>query len=344
MSERVWYTRHMSSPSIPTILVTGGAGFLGSHLCEVLVQHANVVCIDNFSTGQSAHIQKLLQHPRFEFLRHDISEPLDLSAHRELSRFQIGIHGIQQIYHLASSSAEKAFDQHRLSMLRTGSEGFRHVLELAREYQATVLLVSTSELYEEQDAPFLAESDRCWTDHFGERAAYQEAKRYEETLLHTYASVYGFRAKIARLFFSYGPRMAMQDDQLLPTMIQAALRHESVELPYSEDARLSLCYVQDVVDGLVRFMQHDRDIRVMNIGSDQETRLGLVAERILQLTQSPSRLHFSVHGSRRVSAVPNIDKARQLLHWLPLTRLDDGLRHVIEYARSKQQEYNVFSA
>ncbi len=326
-----------------TVLVVGGAGFLGSHLCEALVAKTNVVCIDNFSTGTPANIQPLLQHPRFELIRHDMNEPLDLASHHELDRFQVRIHGIQEVYHLASPVAKTSFQEQKLATMRTASVGAFHIFELARAHEAKVLLVSTSALYADQNQPFLAEDDACASDHLGPYAAYDESKRFEETLLHTYAEVYHFPAKIIRLFRTYGPRMRLNEGYLLPEIIQAALAHRDLELPYSEDARLSLCYVHDVVEGLLRTMAHDLDFRVMNIGSDQELRLGMVVARILELTHSTARIRFTSQGETRVSSIPNLDKARQLLHWLPLTRLDDGLQKLIDYTRSKEHEVDAFS-
>lgn len=330
------------SPDRKTILVTGGAGFLGSHLCEALVQRANVICVDNFSTSTSDSLRALLQHPNFELLRHDINEPLDLAAYRELDRFHVRVHGIQEIYHLACPVSKSSYDQYRLAMLQTNSVGMMHIMSMAAHYRASVVFGSTSALYEPTEEPFIPEDARCWNDHLGRGAAYDEGKRFAETILQTYVDIHGLSAKIVRLFRSYGPRMPLREGNLLPEIIRAALAHQDLELPYSEDARFSLCYVTDVVDGLMKTMAHSMDIRVINIGSDQEVRLGMVVERILQLTGSHARIRFSHGGRKDISPVPNIDKARQLLHWLPLTRLDDGLKQMIDYSRSKHQELNEF--
>lgn len=325
-----------------TILVTGGAGFLGSHLCEVLARRAHVICVDNFSTGTPAYIQGLLQQPNFELIRHDINEPLDLEAHRELDRFQVRVHGIQEIYHLASPVAKHASERYRLATLQTQSTGFRHILELAARFQAKVLLVSSSTLYEQTGEAYVAEDARCWDDHLLPSSTYDESHRFAEAMLQAYADIHHFPAKIIRAFPAYGPRLKAGEGFLLPDLIRAALAHEDVELPQSEDTRLSLCYVTDLIDGVVKAMEHAMDFRVLNLGSDQEVRLGTVVEHILRLTGSTARIRFRAHETPIQASLPNIHKARQLLHWLPLVRLDEGLKRMIDYARSKHQEVGDF--
>lgn len=320
------------------VLVTGGAGSLGSFLCEALARKCHVICIDNFSTGTPANVQALMQQPNFELIRHDINEPLDLESHRELDRFHIRVHGVQEVYHLACPTSYTASEQYRLATMQTNSTGLRHILDVAAKHQAKFLLASTSDLYEPTDEPFISEDARCWNDHLLPQAAYTESKRFAETMVETYADIHHFPAKVVRLFRSYGPRMKIGDGLLVPEIIQAALSHQDLELPYSEDARLSLCYVSDVVDGLMKAMDHTLDFRVLNLGSDQETYLGLVVDQVLKLTGSTARIRFRSQGDGRVSPVPNIHKARQLIQWLPLVRFDEGLKLTIEYMRSKHHE------
>ena len=340
---RLLYTQIMAlSSGRKNVLVMGGAGFIGSHLCEALVQHANVICVDNFSTSTPASLQSLLQNPHFELIRHDITEPLDLTAHHELDRFHVRVHGVQEIYHLACPVSKSSYNQYRLALLKTQSVGMMQVMDLAVHYKAKVVFGSTSALYEPADEPYIPEDARCWNAHLGAGAAYDEGKRFSETILQTYVDIHGLSAKIVRLFRAYGPRMPLREGNLLPEIINAALTHQDLELSYSEDARFSLCYVTDVVDGLLKTMAHGSDARIMNIGSDQEVRLGMVVERIQQLTGSQARIRFQSSGKKYVSPIPNIDKARQLLHWLPLTRLDDGLKQMIDYSRSKSHTLTEF--
>lgn len=334
----------MSVPSYErkTVLVTGGAGFIGSHLCEALVKRAHVICVDNFSTGTPAHLQGLLQHPHFELLRHDINGPLDLEEHRELDRFHVRVHGIQEIYHLACPVAEHSFEQVRLAVMQTGSTGWRNILELAARYKARVLFASSASLYEPTTEPFISEDARCWNDHLLPRAVYDESFRFGETMLHAYADMHRFPAKIVRLFQTYGSRMKMNEGHLLPDLIQAALTNEDMTLRYSEDMRLSLCHVTDVVDGLMKTMDHDMDFRVINIGSDQEVRLGALVEQIVRMTGTSARFSFHPEQEASKTPLPNIHKARQLLHWLPLVRLEDGLKGMVDYIRSTHHSANMF--
>lgn len=334
----------MSAPSYDkkTVLVTGGAGFIGSHLCEALVKRAQVICVDNFSTGTPAHLQNLLQNPNFELLRHDINEPIDLEGQRELDRFHVRVHGIQEIYHLACPVAEQSFEQYRLATMQTNSTGWRNILELAAQYKTRVLFASSSSLYETTSEPYVSEDARCWNDHLLPRAAYEESLRFAETMLHTYADIHRFPAKIVRVFQTYGPRMKANEGHLLPDLIQAALAQEDKEIPDSEDARFSLCHVTDLVDGLVKTMDHDMDFRVINIGSDQEVRLGALVELVSRMTGTSARFRFRPQGEHVRVSLPNIHKARQLLHWLPLMRLEDGLKGMIDYVRSTHHSASTF--
>ena len=321
-----------------TIVVTGGAGSLGSYLCEALVRRAQVICVDNFSSGTPANIQALMQQPNFELIRHDINEPLDLEQHRELDRFHIRVHGVQEVYHLACPTTYTATEPYRLATMQTNSTGLQNVLNMTARYEAKFVLASTADVYEPTDEPFVTEDARCWNDHLQPQAAYTESMRFAEALVETHSDIHRFPAKIVRLFRGYGPRMQVGDGHLIPEIIHAALSHQDLELPYSEDARFSLCYVTDLVDGLIKSMEHAQDFRILNIGSDQETYLGLVVEHVMKMTGTTARIRFRSQGDGRVSLVPNIHKARQLLHWLPLVRLNEGLKQTIEYMRSKHQE------
>jgi UDP-glucuronate decarboxylase len=328
------------------ILVTGGAGFLGSHLCDVLVKDANVICIDNFSTGNVKNIEHLLQNPAFEFINHDVTQPLRLSDHKELERFHLLVQGVQQIYHLACPISKRQFEQHRVATLLTNSLGMKHVLDIAVEYKAKILYASSSVLYGQRhpDHPFVSESDPCSIDHLTRYGAYDEGKRFSEAMLYTYADVYSLDVKIARIFRTYGPRMKIMDGNVLPDMVNAALEDKEIELKESEHAKMSLCYVSDVIDGLVKHMNTPIDVTVMNIGSDQEYPLAQVAEKIIRFIGASSRVRFVPDQTPHFNAgLPDLAKARQLLHWIPLVRLDDGLQKMIEYARSHRKQVNLYT-
>lgn len=327
------------------VLVTGGAGFIGSRLCEQLVKQAHVICMDNFSTSTTANIGPLLQNPSFELINHDIIQPLDLAQFSELDRFKVRFQGIQEIYHLACPISRKYFEHFKIASALTNSIGTKNVLDIAVAHKAKILYASSSVLYGSRDHEhrFANEQDSCRIDHLTTHGAYDEGKRFSEALLMTYADIYSLDIKISRLFRTYGPRMKIFDGHLLPDMVNAALDGKDIEIACREDARMSLSYVDDIVDGLIRHMQSPVDVTVVNLGSDEDVLLSVVAEKIIRLTGSSSRIRFDAGASPLQEApLPDLTKAKQILHWIPLARLEDGLEKMIAYARSARQQQTVF--
>jgi UDP-glucuronate decarboxylase len=320
------------------ILVTGGAGFIGSHLCDVLVKHANVICMDNFSTSSVANIEHLLQNPQFEFINHDITQPFELTQFQELDRFKVRFQGIQEIYHLACPISKRHFDDFRIATILTNSVGMKNVLDLAVQYGAKMLYASSSVLYgaRRPESKFVSETTPSNIDHLTPYGAYDEGKRFSEAVLLTYADVYHLDVKISRVFRTYGPRMKVFDGNLIPDMIMAALDEKDIEIRANDDTKIGLCYVTDAVDGLIKHMNSPVEVTVVNIGSDQDERLSTVAEKIIQLTGSEkSRIRFEPTDAPLFEApLPDISKARQVLHWLPLVRLEDGLRKMVDFTKS----------
>ncbi|MBP9868937.1 GDP-mannose 4,6-dehydratase [Patescibacteria group bacterium] len=319
------------------VIVTGGAGFIGSHLCERLLKDSHVICIDNFITSSVSNIDHLLQDPNFEFINHDIIKPIDLSEMPELERFKIRFQGIQEIYHLACPISKRHFDDFKIATVLTNSVGVKNVLDLSVQYHAKMLYASSSVLYGPRlpGKVHYAETDECHIDHLTSRGAYDEGKRFSEAILQTYADVYGLDVKIARIFRSYGPRMKIFDGNLIPDMILSALDGKDIIIAGDEETRTSLCYVSDIIDGLVRLMQTPVDVTLLNLGSDEDLRLVAVAQKILELTASPSRVRFEAPFAHYTEAgLPDTTRAREILGWIPLVRLDDGLRRMIDFAKS----------
>lgn len=326
------------------VLVTGGAGFIGSHLCDRLVKDSHVICVDNFITSSVANIDHLLQDPNFEFINHDIIKPIDLESLPELEQFKIRFQGIQEIYHLACPISKRHFDDFKIATVLTNSVGVKNVLDLAVQHKAKVLYASSSVLYgpRRPDKTSYAETDECHIDHLTPRGAYDEGKRFSEAILQTYADVYSLDVKIARIFRTFGPRMKIFDGNLIPDMVLSALDGKDIMIAGNEETRTSLAYVSDIVDGLIRLMKTPIEVTLMNLGADQDVRLVNVAQKIMELTNSDSHVRFEAPYSHLIEAgLPNIARARDILGWLPLVRLEDGLEKMIDYAKSHRQQVGI---
>jgi UDP-glucuronate decarboxylase len=322
------------------VLVTGGAGFIGSHLCDRLVKEANVICLDNFITSDVHNIDHLLRDPHFEFINHDIVNPLDVLSFRELERFKVRFQGVQEIYHLACPISKRHFDDFKIATVLTNSIGMKNVLDVAVSNHAKVLYASSSVLYgpRREDQSYVRETDECHLDHLTTRGAYDEGKRFSEAILQTYADVYGLDVKIARIFRTYGPRMKIFDGNLIPDMVLSALDGNDIVITGDEETRISLAYVSDIIDGLARLMSTPVDVTLLNLGSDVDVRLVTVAQKILQITGSDSRIRFEPVAGMTEAGLPDVTRAREILGWVPLVRLEDGLKKMIEYAKSHRQQ------
>lgn len=319
------------------ILVTGGAGFIGSHLCERLLQDARVICLDNFTTSEVGNINHLLKDPNFEFIRHDINTPFDPEQFPELARFKIKFQGIQEIYHLACPTSPKKFDQYRMQTLYANSVGMKNILDVAVRYRSKLTFSSSSVVYgsRPKDGHTFLETEPGSADLQSPRACYDEGKRFAEACCVTYRLTHGLDIRIARIFRTYGPRMPLFDGQMIPDFITSALDGKDLELYGDETFRTSLVYVGDVVDGLVKLMQAPADVQIVNIGSDVDIPLADVAQRIVEMTGSTSKITFQpplLFMSEL--GLPSMVKVKESIGWIPLVTLDDGLKRTIEYTMS----------
>jgi UDP-glucuronate decarboxylase len=318
----------------PNVLVTGGAGFIGSFLCEKLLNSCRVVCVDNFSTSEQNNIEHLLKNPDFEFIRADINEPIDFLALPELERFQFKFQGFQEIYHLACPMAAKKFEDLRHQTLMANSVGMRNVLDLAVANKAKTFFASSSVIYGKrpEDGHLFKEEEYGSYDHLTPRSCYDEGKRWCETMAYTYKQVHNIDVRIGRIFRTFGPRMLLNDGQMLPDFIQNALEGNDLVIYGDESFRTSLIYVSDVVDGILRLMRAPKDPGPVNIGSDYDIRIVDVAKKIAEMTGSASKIRFEAPLLfMSVLGLPDLTRAKDELGWLPLVSLETGLKRSIEY-------------
>jgi UDP-glucuronate decarboxylase len=324
----------------PIAVVTGGAGFIGSFLCEALLKEGKrVICIDNFSTGHVRNIDPYLRHADFQFLRLDINEPFDLESFAELEPFKVKFTGVQEIYHLAVPTSIKHFDDHRLQTLLSSSIGTRNILDLAVKYKSKVLLASSSVVYgsRTKEVTIFQEDYKGIVDHLTPRACYDEGKRFAETMFSTYAQAQGLETRTARIFRTYGPRMALFDGHQIPDFVMSALNGEDVVINGDKEFKTSMVYVTDVVDGLMRLMSTGTDPGPVNIGSDVDLALSDVAQKIIEMAGSSSKIVYKEELLFLTElGLPSIVKVKEKLSWFPVVRLEDGLQKTVDYIRANK--------
>lgn len=322
------------------VIVTGGAGFLGSHLCERLLQNAKVICIDDLSNSSIHNIEHLLQYPDFEFIKYDVNNPIDLDSFEELDKFRVKFQGVQEIYHLACPTSPKNFERLKIHSLWANSMAMISTLDLAVKYKAKYVFTSSSVVYgPPADATTIFnEKDEGIVNHLSPRACYDEGKRFAETCVETYRQVYGIDAKIARVFTTYGPRMRLRDGMLIPDFILHALEGKDLVIYGDGEMTQTFAYVTDVVDGLMKLMLAGPDVPIVNLGSDHMLKVADVAQAIIDMTESTSQIVFEdelLFLTKK--GTPDLRRAKEQLNWLPLIRLEDGLRRTIDYAIANKE-------
>ncbi len=305
---------------IKQILVTGGAGFLGSHLCEQLLQTGHeVICLDNCFTGNKQNIYHLLQHPRFEFLRHDITLPLYVE--------------VDEIYNLACPASPIHYQHDPVQTTKTSVHGAINMLGLAKRLKARILQAATSEVYGDPAVHPQPESYWGHVNPIGRRACYDEGKRCAETLFFDYQRQHNLQIKVARIFNSYGPRMYMHDGRVVSNFIVQALRDQPLTIYGDGTQSRSFCYVQDMIEGLIQLMRSGPDFSgPVNLGNPRECTIMELAEMVVELTRSRSRLDFQpLPEDDPRQRKPDITLARDKLGWEPQVSLRQGLQKTIEY-------------
>jgi UDP-glucuronate decarboxylase len=305
------------------ILVTGGAGFIGSHLCERLLDHGHeVVCLDNFFTGKQDNIGHLLPRAGFTLLARDVMEPFSAE--------------VERIFHLACPASPVHYQRDPVRTVKTAVLGTIHALELARARGARVLQASTSEVYGDPTVHPQSESYWGYVNPIGPRACYDEGKRVAETLCFDYHRRDGVDIRVVRIFNTYGPRMAMNDGRVVSNFVVQALRGEDITIYGDGSHTRSFCYVDELVEGLMRMMDQDLDRGPVNLGNPAEHTIRELAESVLALTGSASALVYrALPADDPVRRRPDITRARALLGWEPRISLEEGLGKTIAYFREQ---------
>jgi UDP-glucuronate decarboxylase len=300
------------------VLVTGGAGFIGSHLCERLIAAGDeVICLDNFFTGRRENLSAIIDHPRFELVRHDIVEPILLEVDR--------------IYNLACPASPVHFQSNPVKTVKTNVLGALHVLGMAKRVGARVLQASTSEVYGDPEVHPQPESYWGNVNPVGLRSCYDEGKRVAETLVYDYQRQHDLEVRVARIFNTYGPRLLRDDGRVVASFIVKALAGEPIVVYGTGSHTRSFCYVDDMVDGLIALMESDCSEPV-NLGNPSELTIGELAHRVIALTGSQSQVVFGeLPADDPKRRQPDISRAKATLGWSPRIGLDDGLERTVDY-------------
>jgi len=308
----------------PVSVVTGGAGFLGSHLCDrLLAEGHSVICIDNLITGDTANIAHLFGHERFRFVHHDVTNYIFIEG------------AVHNVLHFASPASPIDYLKLPIQTLKVGSLGTHKALGLAKAKGARFLLATTSEVY--GDPLVHPQPESYWgnVNPIGFRGVYDEAKRFSEAMSMAYHRYHGVETRLVRIFNTYGPRMRINDGRAIPAFMAQALRHEDVTVFGDGSQTRSVCYVDDLIDGIYRLLLSNISEPV-NIGNPDEIPMLQLAKEIIELTGSPSKIVFKeLPEDDPKIRQPDITKARSLLGWSPKVRRMDGLKKTLEYFKTK---------
>jgi len=308
------------------ILVTGGAGFLGSHLCEQLLKEEHeVICLDNLFTGSKDNIRHLLSNDHFELVRHDIISPIEIECDR--------------IYNLACPASPVHYQFNPVRTIQANVLGVTNMLELARRTKARILQASTSEVYGDPDVHPQTESYWGNVNPIGIRSCYDEGKRVAETLMMDYHRQYKIDIRIVRIFNTYGPRMALNDGRVVSNFILQALRGDDITVYGDGKQTRSFCYVDDLVDGLMRAMRAEDMIGPVNLGNPNEFTVLDLAEKVIRMTKSRSKIVFNpLPEDDPTQRQPDITLAREKLGWQPTVELEAGIQKTIAYFTEKLRD------
>ena len=306
------------------IVITGGSGFVGSYLCEKLINDGHkIIVIDNLLTGSTENINNLLDNENFSFIEHDVQDHIEIEDK------------VDYVLHFASAASPKAYTEHPVNTLKAGSVGTINTLGLAKKHSAEYLLASTSEVY--GDPLISPQNEEYWgnVNPNGERSMYDEAKRFAEAAVATYSRSYGLKTKIVRIFNTYGPRMQLNDGRVVTNFIVQALRNENITIYGDGTQTRSFSYVEDTVAGIISLM-NSTEYDVFNIGNPNEMTVGQLAEKIIKLTDSTSEIKYlELPNDDPKQRKPDITKAKTKLNWEPKVNLEEGLTKTITWVEEQ---------
>ena len=306
------------------IVITGGSGFVGSYLCEKLINDGHkIIVIDNLLTGSTENINDLLDNENFSFIEQDVQDHIEIEDK------------VDYVLHFASAASPKAYTEHPVNTLKAGSVGTINTLGLAKKHSAEYLLASTSEVY--GDPLISPQNEEYWgnVNPNGERSMYDEAKRFAEAAVATYSRSYGLKTKIVRIFNTYGPRMQLNDGRVVTNFIVQALRNENITIYGDGLQTRSFSYVDDTVSGIISLM-NSTEYDVFNIGNPNEMTVGQLAEKIIELTHSTSEIKYlDLPNDDPKQRKPDITKAKTKLDWEPKVNLEEGLTKTITWVEQQ---------
>ncbi|MFA5420412.1 MAG: NAD-dependent epimerase/dehydratase family protein [Patescibacteria group bacterium] len=323
------------------ILVLGGAGFIGSNLCDELLKENKVICVDNFCSSTAKNIEHLLPNPNFVFINHDMNNELNLETLQELDKFKISFQGIQEIYNLACPMSPKNFDKNKEIIVLANSLVIKNGLDIALKYKSSYMHFSSSVVYglrkNGENNKKVKEDYIGSVDFLSSRACYDEGKRFAETLINTYKEVHGLDTKIIRVFRTYGPRMALRDDQMLPDFVNNALNNDDIVIFGDNDFSSTLCYVDDIIDAAIKVMRSNQS-GPYNVGCEVDVRLYDVARMIIDITDSKSKIVFEESKLFMSELfIPDTYKIRNDFGWMPVVTLENGLKKAILDLQANKQ-------
>ena len=306
------------------IVITGGSGFVGSYLCENLINDGHkIIVIDNLLTGSTENINNLMDNENFSFIEHDVQNHIEIEDK------------VDYVLHFASAASPKAYTEHPVNTLKAGSVGTINTLGLAKKHDAEYLLASTSEVY--GDPLISPQNEEYWgnVNPNGERSMYDEAKRFAEAAVATYSRSYDLKTKIVRIFNTYGPRMQLNDGRVVTNFIVQALRNENITIYGDGSQTRSFSYVEDTVAGIISLM-NSNEYDVFNIGNPNEITVGQLAEKIIELTDSTSEIKYlELPNDDPKQRKPDITKAKTKLNWEPKVNLEEGLTKTITWVQEQ---------